>query len=768
MNLLDQISAAIRKDDRKTLDRLSQEQGFTALHIAAAFDTKESIQPLLHKGPNINAQDKHGKTPLHWAAFKGQKETIETLLENGADPSVKDKCGHLAINYAAHGGHVGIVESLFDKTPVHTSNLWHSVIKLYNSDSVKGIELAHFLCRKNSIDMDPNITVFLRDKIGKIAEYGHKQGYTSEALSNILNKFHIQASSEESMSLSRENLSIITYNLLFSLINAQDVNSNKLVTYYIKGVHLSFRDDYTFLFHKLLENLGWGSIHLAVAFSNKEAIENLMRQSINIEVTDRYGLTPLDVAMAQCHKEIVEYLLTFKIEIIRITHNRYKSLHIAAAKGLKDVVKFLVEQGENIDVTTTDEYTPLHCAVGGGHMDVVEHLVQHKADVNFTNTDGNTPFHDAITSNRKDIVEYLLQNGVDIKARNEDGWTPMYYAAFSGAKDVAELLVAKGADINTSANDSWTPLHKAVYEGHEGVVEVLLAAGADTNVKLHPGDTPLHLATATGRIKIVKILIDKMDDPYILDGEGLNALDIAIQSQEYLGEDITEIMVSFLSRYEGFLDLRKPPVRKYLKDHIDKIITNELNCNSSKAFYNILKVFNDAGEHDFCVDVVKKITNIVQQENFLPKVHQKSSQDIDSLSAHKAQLESLGELFVFIDKPPANKYVVELNQVFKATNQKRAEFIEADQKQRIDLTNKVIHSTKPLGYIADTPAIECVLSCLKDKDVTSLCLTRNSTKKNYEDHPSKRQAVEMVADFDPIEYFLGSLGDGHSDTEDPT
>lgn len=70
----------------------------------------ETVQLLLEKGAQVNAQDEKGKTALMRAAFAGDTEAVRLLLEKGAQVNVQDSAGDTALMHAA--GNVPSVELL--------------------------------------------------------------------------------------------------------------------------------------------------------------------------------------------------------------------------------------------------------------------------------------------------------------------------------------------------------------------------------------------------------------------------------------------------------------------------------------------------------------------------------------------------------------------------------------------------------------------------------------------------------------------------------
>jgi len=89
--------------------------GWTALHLAAAFGTPEAVRLLLENGANVEAVSKNPQTnqPLHAALALGRnRETIELLLAAGANPNARQTGGFTPIFSAAAANRRDLAEIL--------------------------------------------------------------------------------------------------------------------------------------------------------------------------------------------------------------------------------------------------------------------------------------------------------------------------------------------------------------------------------------------------------------------------------------------------------------------------------------------------------------------------------------------------------------------------------------------------------------------------------------------------------------------------------
>jgi len=92
---------------------------------AASRGDLSMVQALIASGANVNG-DSESMRPLMMAAERGRKETVELLLDKGADANAQNACGQSALLIAAARGYLEIVKILVDKgnAKVDIKNCW--------------------------------------------------------------------------------------------------------------------------------------------------------------------------------------------------------------------------------------------------------------------------------------------------------------------------------------------------------------------------------------------------------------------------------------------------------------------------------------------------------------------------------------------------------------------------------------------------------------------------------------------------------------------
>jgi hypothetical protein len=89
--------------------------GYTPLHIASMNGQLDTIELLLEKGSDIEAQTCDGFTPLHIASMYRRLRAIELLLKNGANIDYEDNDGDTPLNCATMVDDLDAVKLLIDK-----------------------------------------------------------------------------------------------------------------------------------------------------------------------------------------------------------------------------------------------------------------------------------------------------------------------------------------------------------------------------------------------------------------------------------------------------------------------------------------------------------------------------------------------------------------------------------------------------------------------------------------------------------------------------
>ena len=235
----------------------------------------------------------------------------------------------------------------------------------------------------------------------------------------------------------------------------------------------------------------------------------------------------------------------------------------AAMRGNQEAVRSLLDRKADVNAPQLDGTTALHWAVEADDLELADLLILRGANVSAANRDGATPLLLASVNGKAAMIERLLQAGADPNAAlSRYGDTALMLAARTGNRDAIKVLLDHGAQVNKQ--ETWggtSALMWAVSERHPAAVKLLLEHGADVNarskfvpsttgrgfegttpVATNPGQpeefssgrlTPLLFAAREGDWESARLLVAAGADVNATDGDGKNALGLAIFNGNY-------------------------------------------------------------------------------------------------------------------------------------------------------------------------------------------------------------------------------------------
>merc|ERR1711907_907595 len=91
-----------------------EKAGFTALHLAAAYNHVDVMDYLMRAGASCHYKGQSGMTPLHIAAEKGHDAAVKSLLDADADLHSRGPRGWSPVQLACAHGHITVAKRLVD------------------------------------------------------------------------------------------------------------------------------------------------------------------------------------------------------------------------------------------------------------------------------------------------------------------------------------------------------------------------------------------------------------------------------------------------------------------------------------------------------------------------------------------------------------------------------------------------------------------------------------------------------------------------------
>lgn len=108
---------------------ISEERRGELLRLTAFGNDIKGMEAMIQSAAPIGSSDENGITALHIAAMRGFKPILDRLLSLEADTATTDKDGYTVLRYAAAEGHVSVVSALLaanaeiDGTPISSKGI---------------------------------------------------------------------------------------------------------------------------------------------------------------------------------------------------------------------------------------------------------------------------------------------------------------------------------------------------------------------------------------------------------------------------------------------------------------------------------------------------------------------------------------------------------------------------------------------------------------------------------------------------------------------
>lgn len=449
---LAQIEALVTSGEAH-VDSRDEQNGATALLLAAGKGKRQVVERLLELGADINAQGgKNSMAALHGAAKNGHFAVVELLVQAGGstiDMNALDGSGCTALYWATRKGHLKIVEFLLDHgaDTEATGADWRPL---------------HTACTKDNLEM---VTLLLAK--GARVDAAMEFGVTP------LDFTATQGSTEVAQVL---------------LDAGADINN---------------RDEKT----------ATTPLHRAAIRGDLEMVTLLVSRGADVgsETLDG-GATPLFAAAEFGHLEVVKCLMSVDPQW---KDHPSSPIHTVAVNGHLEVLDHLISEG-GIDVDLKNEFdvTPLCAAVLKGNLSIMEYLISNGANVNLKMKEDRdfTYLHFAAENGDEEATRLLVDSDADIDAQDSFGYTPLHIAAVHGAVPVVDALMENGADLYAEGHDGLTATYVAAASGQLRVLHYLQENGFihdfDRQLPTDPKITPLSLAAAAGHVSVVRYLVE--------------------------------------------------------------------------------------------------------------------------------------------------------------------------------------------------------------------------------------------------------------------
>ncbi|KAL1254989.1 hypothetical protein QQF64_013050, partial [Cirrhinus molitorella] len=482
----------------------------TPLHIAARVKEGErAAEMLLKSGADVNAEQENGETAMHVAARHGALQMIRALIQDGGDVTWKSKIGESPLHVAVRHCHAHVLEEILNSlTNERSRQEAERCVREGNQNGETPLHLAAELGKDavHQPDEDTCIIKILMEHHADVTAVTRQSGETA---------LHYSARVGNTAAL-QEMISNVPSNQLQTAINKHAKNGRSPLL-------LAAEQGHTEVVKILLQNNarvdvfdeeGKAAIHLAAEQGHQDIVDVLLAHKAFVNAKTKLGLTPLHLSAQSGSARLVRLLVeAHQASVDALSLRKQTPLHLAAISGQLDVCSSLLNLKADITATDIRGQTPLHLAAENDHSEVVKLFLRHRPVLaTLANMEGATCTHIAAAKGSVAVIkELLLFNRGAVTLNNKaNGWCPLHLAAAGGHTEVVKVLLEAGASVTEEDAEGMTAIHLAAKNGHTHILEVLKGSVSLKIQSSKTGLTALHVAACFGQVDFVREILTKV------------------------------------------------------------------------------------------------------------------------------------------------------------------------------------------------------------------------------------------------------------------
>ena len=539
---------------------LIDNEGRTPLHYAATIGDIETIRLLVAMGSNVNSVDSEGNTPLKWSVMCEQNTAIEELTKHGGPveiPEMQPSADNLdrpALHFPSQGpGQIlgnGNNEVCQNNQTELTTDIQHVSTAVKSNDSYKHGDQnscqIDLVTTQQCIDTNADTTQ-LEGDIFEAAQCGDTatvKGYLDLGVP-------VDVTDEDGWSPVHHAMAHRQVKVIRLLMDRgclmNPVKSKKYLSKEKRVTHTSE-----------------ATIFDAAQCGNTATVKGYLDLGVPVDVTDEDGWSPVHHAIAHRQVEAIRLLMdrgclmnpvenrkqATKSSDLHITTEgggkystytekwHYHYVFEAARCGDTATIKSYLNSGGPVDLTNEDGCTLLHCAAGEGQIKVVELLIKRGCCIDPVDKNRWTPSIYSTACGHVQTVQLMKQQLNEPREEqyltysvDSRGRSVLHFAAQYGHLHMIEMLSGQGFNVNIDDDEGLTPLHYAAACGHlESVHTLLRLGGRKSMTKVAVNaGTPLHLAVEGGHKDIVSLLLNEGCPINVVDSKGRSVLHYAAE-----------------------------------------------------------------------------------------------------------------------------------------------------------------------------------------------------------------------------------------------
>jgi ankyrin repeat protein len=268
---------------------------------------------------------------------------------------------------------------------------------------------------------------------------------------------------------------------------------------------------FAFISSGLCQNPTEKEFKLITAAEKGEAAEvlKLLNDSINPDVQDYYGMTPLHYAVQNGHVTTARTLVLNGAQATIPDYDGRTPLHLAVHFNSLDMAEFLVQNKADINRKDIYGLSPLFYSCAYGDYIMTDMFLFYSEGEQVRDPDGRTQFLAAVWGGHLSTASLLLKHFSSIDEKDSKGNNAIHLAVSNRDIEMIDSLHSWGCNINAINKLDYTCLDMAIQENYPDVVEKLIDLGADVNHNIKKGINSLDMALLLNRESEIPLMLEE-------------------------------------------------------------------------------------------------------------------------------------------------------------------------------------------------------------------------------------------------------------------
>jgi len=230
--------------------------------------------------------------------------------------------------------------------------------------------------------------------------------------------------------------------------------------------------------------------------TNEEALRELIKKGVDINIENKEGDTPLIIACKNNNESIAQILVQKGADVNKKDKQGRTPLYISCQNKNEGIIKVILKSNrKNINIEITSDIFIM--MVNNNFINMLKYIIKHIMMNDYFIVELLGYYKNRKPISRENFSN-LISNNINKIGINNLGSsgevTPLICACNNGNEEIVKLFTENGVDINKSNEEGDTPLIIACRNNYENIMNILTEHKADVNKENEYGETPLSIA----------------------------------------------------------------------------------------------------------------------------------------------------------------------------------------------------------------------------------------------------------------------------------